>query len=43
VILNREFLTQNNVRTYTVPLTRPLAVAMDIWKRYPKIDFTGTN
>jgi 3-hydroxypropionyl-CoA synthetase (ADP-forming) len=41
VMLNREFLTQNNVRTYTVPMTRPLSIVLDIWKRYPEINFTA--
>jgi hypothetical protein len=29
------------VRTYTVPMTRPLSIVLDIWKRYPEIDFTA--
>jgi acyl-CoA synthetase (NDP forming) len=30
----REYMTRNNLQTYTVPMVRPLRVALDIWKRY---------
>jgi 3-hydroxypropionyl-CoA synthetase (ADP-forming) len=33
------YMTQNDVHTYTVPTIKPLAIALDIWKRYD-IDFT---
>jgi 3-hydroxypropionyl-CoA synthetase (ADP-forming) len=29
-----EYLARNGVHTYTVPMVRPLAIALDIWKRY---------
>ncbi len=34
-----EYLAQHDVRTYTVPMVKPLAIALDIWKRYD-LDFT---
>jgi 3-hydroxypropionyl-CoA synthetase (ADP-forming) len=30
----REYLAQHGLRTYTVPMVKPLAIALDIWKRY---------
>lgn len=35
----REQLTKNDVHTYTVPMIKPLSIALRIWKRYD-IDFT---
>ncbi|HSB82618.1 MAG TPA: acetate--CoA ligase family protein [Candidatus Methylomirabilis sp.] len=35
-----EYLAQNDVHTYTVPMIKPLAIALDIWKRYD-LDFTA--
>jgi acyl-CoA synthetase (NDP forming) len=35
-----EYLAQHNVRTYTVPMVKPLAIALDIWKRYD-LDFAA--
>jgi acyl-CoA synthetase (NDP forming) len=35
-----EYLAQHDVHTYTVPFIRPLAIALDIWKRYD-LDFTS--
>jgi acyl-CoA synthetase (NDP forming) len=40
VFRTREYMTQNDVHTYTVPMIRPLKIALDIWKRYD-IDFTA--
>jgi len=34
-----EYLAQHDVHTYTVPMIKPLAIALDIWKRYD-LDFT---
>lgn len=34
-----EYLAQHDVRTYTVPMIKPLAITLDIWKRY-NLDFT---
>ena len=34
----REYLAQHGLRTYTVPMVKPLAIAADIWKRYA-LDF----
>ena len=34
-----DYLAQHGVHTYTVPMVTPLAIALDIWKRYG-IDFT---
>jgi acyl-CoA synthetase (NDP forming) len=34
-----EYLAQQDVHTYTVPMIKPLAIALDIWKRYD-LDFT---
>jgi len=34
-----EYLSQHDVHTYTVPMVKPLAIALDIWKRYG-LDFT---
>jgi 3-hydroxypropionyl-CoA synthetase (ADP-forming) len=34
-----EYMAQQDVHTYTVPMITPLAIALDIWKRYD-IDFT---
>jgi len=34
----RRYLTENGVPTYTVPMVKSLAVALEIWKRYA-IDF----
>lgn len=34
-----EYLAQHDVHTYTVPMVKPLAIAVDIWKRYG-LDFT---
>ena len=39
VFRTREYMTRNDVHTYTVPMIRPLRIALDIWKRYD-IDFT---
>jgi acyl-CoA synthetase (NDP forming) len=39
VFRTRDYMTQNDVHTYTVPMVRPLRIALDIWKRYG-IDFT---
>jgi acyl-CoA synthetase (NDP forming) len=39
VFRTRDYMTQHDVHTYTVPMIRPLALALDIWKRYD-IDFT---
>jgi 3-hydroxypropionyl-CoA synthetase (ADP-forming) len=35
-----EYLAQHDVRTYTVPMIKPLAISLDIWKRY-NLDFTA--
>jgi len=35
----RQYLSERGVNTYTVPMIRPLAVALDIWRRYD-LDFT---
>lgn len=35
-----EYLAQHDVHTYTVPMVKPLAIALDIWKRYD-LDFTA--
>ena len=35
----RSYLTQHDVHTYTVPTIQPLAIALDIWRRYD-LDFT---
>ena len=35
-----EYLAQHDVHTYTVPMIKPLAIALDIWKRYD-LDFTA--
>ncbi len=40
VFQTRAYMTQNDVHTYTVPMIRPLRIALDIWKRYD-IDFTA--
>ena len=34
-----EYLAQHDVHTYTIPMIKPLATALDIWKRYD-LDFT---
>jgi 3-hydroxypropionyl-CoA synthetase (ADP-forming) len=39
VTRTREYMCRNDVQTYTVPMIRPLRIALDIWKRYD-IDFT---
>ena len=36
----REYMTRNDVHTYTVPMILPLRIALDIWKRYAHLDFT---
>lgn len=36
---NRDYLTRNDVHTYTVPMLKPMRIALDIWKRYEGIDF----
>jgi hypothetical protein len=33
-------MTANGVPTYTVPLVKPLSVALEVWKRYP-MDFSS--
>jgi 3-hydroxypropionyl-CoA synthetase (ADP-forming) len=35
----RSYLTAHDVHTYTVPTIQPLAIALDIWRRYD-LDFT---
>jgi acyl-CoA synthetase (NDP forming) len=35
----RAYMTDHNLQTYTVPAVRPLRTCLDIWKRYPEIDF----
>lgn len=35
----RRYLSERGVNTYTVPMIRPLAIALDIWRRYD-LDFT---
>lgn len=35
----RDYLTEQGLQVYTVPMIKPLHVALDIWKRY-EIDFT---
>jgi 3-hydroxypropionyl-CoA synthetase (ADP-forming) len=40
VFRTRDYMTQNDVHTYTVPMIRPLRIALDIWKRYD-VDFTA--
>jgi 3-hydroxypropionyl-CoA synthetase (ADP-forming) len=35
----RQYMTNGNVHTYTVPMIKPLSIVLDIWKRYD-IDFT---
>jgi acyl-CoA synthetase (NDP forming) len=35
----RDYMTRNNLQTYTVPMVRPLRICLDIWKRYPELDF----
>jgi acyl-CoA synthetase (NDP forming) len=37
----RKYLTENGVPTYTVPLVKSLAVALEVWKRY-NLDFSST-
>jgi len=37
----REYMTRNDVHTYTVPMILPLRIALDIWKRYTHLDFTS--
>ena len=34
-----EYLAAHDVHTYTVPMVKPLAIALDIWRRYD-LDFT---
>jgi len=34
-----EYLAEHDVHTYTVPMIKPLAIALDIWRRYG-LDFT---
>jgi len=31
-------MTSKNLQTYTVPMVKPLRIAMDIWRRYPSLD-----
>jgi len=38
VLRMREYMTRHNVHTYTVPMIKPLSVALDIWRRY-RTDF----
>jgi acyl-CoA synthetase (NDP forming) len=33
----RAYLTAHNFQTYTVPMVKPLSIALDIWKRYGEI------
>jgi hypothetical protein len=33
-------MTDRDVSTYTVPMIKPLSIALDIWKRYD-LDFTA--
>jgi 3-hydroxypropionyl-CoA synthetase (ADP-forming) len=35
VIRSREYLAERGFQTYTVPMIKPLAIALEIWKRYP--------
>ncbi len=35
----RDYMTRNDLQTYTVPAIKPLRIAMDVWKRYPELDF----
>lgn len=35
----RDYMTRNDLQTYTVPAIKPLRIAMDIWKKYPDLDF----
>ena len=35
-----EYLAEHDVHTYTLPMVKPLAVAVDIWRRYGT-DFTS--
>ncbi len=35
----RRYMSERDVRTYTVPMVKPLSIALDIWKRYD-LDFT---
>jgi len=35
-----EYLAQHDVHTYTIPMIKPLAIALDIWRRYD-LDFTA--
>ncbi len=37
----RAFLTANDFQTYTVPMVKPLSIALDIWKRYGDVRQTG--
>lgn len=37
-----EYLAQHDLRTYTVPMVKPLAIALDIWRRYD-LDFTSES
>ena len=39
---SRQDLYRRRFQTYTVPMMKPLAVALDIWKRYGK-DFSGRS
>jgi len=39
VLRMREYMTRHNVHTYTVPMIKPLSVALDIWRRY-RTDFS---
>ncbi|MBD3868024.1 MAG: acetate--CoA ligase family protein [Acidobacteria bacterium] len=32
---SREYLSERGFQTYTVPMIKPLATALEIWKRYP--------
>ncbi len=34
----RAYMTSKNLQTYTVPMVKPLRIAMDIWRRYPSLD-----
>ncbi len=36
----RQYMTANDVHTYTVPMVTPLRIALDIWKRYD-LDLTS--
>jgi 3-hydroxypropionyl-CoA synthetase (ADP-forming) len=40
VFRTRDYLAAHGVPTYTVPMVKALEIALDIWKRYPQIDFT---